>query len=230
MLPTPSRKYVIPQLLQIERRKRAAPIYRVDWEKFDRKIADKFTDWKQQFWPEEDIPYVKPLPDVYEELLGEMVYSIDRQHMDEIHYQVLAFWQTMSRVIDFGSHMDEICKEPAFAHMWSAFQILADCAFDIHQGRYLRGYKKIILPHVIAFKFWFRQTGRGYIWELSRLSELGEIGCRPPQHLQEHFLVLDELLVGLNAQLNLLFDSYKVQIIREDEIPVEEEGTATPTL
>lgn len=83
--------------------------------------------------------------------------------------QALAEW-CLTR--PFDTRTREACLEPAIAHAWVAFYVLGDYAYNPKTQYWLRGPLKIILPHAMAFKFWFNQVGKALAWKFAKIDHI----------------------------------------------------------
>ena len=118
------------------------PLYRLDWgsRKDSSKIVSEYCDYA------EGVHYLIA-PHYYQE--------IRRCAM-----QALVEW-TMQR--KFDTVIRELCSNPAIAYIDTAFRLLSDCAYDIDKRYWHRDNRRVLLPHILMYKFWIGQTGRGMV-------------------------------------------------------------------
>lgn len=90
-------------------------------------------------------------------------YAIDGNYMREINRNAREASLEWSMKRSFDTNIREQCLEPAIAHAWVAFMLLADCAYDANTQWYERGAKSNLLSHMLAWSFWQGQTGIGCV-------------------------------------------------------------------
>lgn len=128
-------------------------LYKVDWTNKDKACKKKFDDIRNS-----QIEVSEILPGRYELLLQELRFVIPAQYMREIRRTVRKALLEWTEEKVFDNRIKEICLAPAISAIRVAFELIADCTYDQTEKYFYRGYDKIIIPHLLAYKFWINQT------------------------------------------------------------------------
>ena len=153
-------------------KKSSCPVYKLDWSYKEQKCQEDHDKWLKQCHPNKKIPLHPDLPQKYEEWVKGMLFAIPNDYLKEIreHSQRgLAEWD---KERGFDTNVREYCLKSAIAHIDIAFYLIGDCAYDPEENYFYRGDDKFLLHHVMGYKFWSNQTGRGLIKHHSGLDEL----------------------------------------------------------
>lgn len=138
-------------------------LYKIDWANKDKACKKKFDDTRNAH----QIEMPELLPGRYETLAQELRFVIPAQYMKEIRRtsrKALMEW-TEEKVFD--NRIREICLAPAISAVRVAFELIADCTYDQKENYFYRGYDKIIIPYLLAYKFWLNQTTPALIRQYS---------------------------------------------------------------
>ena len=148
------------------------PLYRLDWTKKDQKCEDDHEKWLRQCSPTRDFPLHPCLPDYIDAWLKNQKFAIPHHYMDEIRRNSKRGLEEWGMERSFDTNIREFCLKPAIAHIYTAFYLIADCAYDNAENYFYRGDDKIIIPHALAYRFWAHQTGRGCVRDHAYFSKL----------------------------------------------------------
>lgn len=141
--------------------KKTTDLYRIDWTNKE-KTKKKTEDTRNH-----QIEMSEVLPGRYESFIQDLRFIIPSQYMKEIRrISRKAFMEwTEERVFD--NRIREICLEPAISAIRVALELIADCTYDQTENYFYRGYDKIIIPYLLAYKFWLNQTTPALIRQYS---------------------------------------------------------------
>jgi hypothetical protein len=138
-------------------------VYKLDWEKFDQVMYDQWAEWKKNAQSSK-LEWKYALEPEYERILHETRFALPKSYLDEIHRmctQAMVEWN-MER--SFDTNIREMCLEPAICFIKCAFKLLSDCIYDPEKNYYSRNYDQdLLVPHILMFRFWQHQTGRGLV-------------------------------------------------------------------
>lgn len=118
-------------------------------------------------------PYAVPLPEKYL-WMSEGAFAIRGNYGQAIaHYAQLALIEA-AKVSMFGldTMMRETSHKVSEQAVFTAFRLLADCDYDPKTQYWSRAPERLILPYLLAWRFWQKQTGRGLLWEKAKIPEL----------------------------------------------------------
>jgi hypothetical protein len=148
--------------------------YRLDWTKQEEVIKKEHEDWKAKYHPTKDLPFIGQLPEEWDTWIKSLVFAIDEGYLREIRYWsqfALNSWNR-SNFASADTVVREICLEPAIGMIRVAFFLIGDCTYDPENKWYSRTDKNFLVEHVMSYKFWAYQTGRGLLWKRARLNDL----------------------------------------------------------
>lgn len=158
------------------------PMLTLDWEGQERIIRSRFDEritpngpdgWRSAAYKPNLWEYTPTLPEPYDTVVKAAVFAVSRDFMGEIHSNTRRAWAVFNSQRNLGaSNLSELCWEPGIEHVWLAFYLLGDCAFDSETKWFVRGPKKTILQYAMAYKFWGHQTGDSMISKCARLNRL----------------------------------------------------------
>lgn len=144
------------EAVEIDKKGESIPCYTLDW------------------GPINEIAVGVPaLPERYL-ALSEGAWAIRGNYGQAIaHYAQLALTES-AKVSFFGmdTMMREVCYKTSQEAAFTAFRLLADCAYDPNTRYWNRSQERVILPYLLAWRFWQKQTGSGCISDLAKIPDL----------------------------------------------------------
>jgi len=143
------------------RKDKKVSLYRLDWKAFDERMKKKHEKWKKSCWPHnQEVKWVRPLPENYLYKLDNMLFAVSPSYMREIV-------RNAQRAVDehgigrsFDTSVREYCYRPAAAYVDVALYLLTDCAYDEETQYYLKGDRRW-LHKAMLYRLWIHQTGHG---------------------------------------------------------------------
>lgn len=147
-------------------------LYRLDWTKHDETVKKKFEDWVKNRYPNVTPEYT-PFPEEYDKWLDGLQFSISRSYMAEIKRmtQMALLELNVDRPFDLG--IRDRCLEPAVSFVFATFMLVADCIYDPKTQWFERSIRNSIARHIMAYKFWYRQTNDNNLYSYARVRDLG---------------------------------------------------------
>jgi hypothetical protein len=140
-------------------------LYRLDWEGLDIFKQQQHAEWNKKYWPNTIVSINFRLDPYYEDLLQSLRFAIPNHYLEEIHEQTQNAVTEWAKERRFDTVIREDCLKPAIEHAKVAFELVCDCVFDEKTNYYLRADNKYILAHLLLYRFWMGQTGRGCVQE-----------------------------------------------------------------
>jgi len=128
--------------------------------------------WLRDYHPEKDIPLYPSLPAEIDTWIKNIKFVIPNDYMSEIKRNAQRGLEEWNIQRGFDTNVREFCLKPAIWHIYTAFYLISDCAYDPKENYYYRGDDKPLIPHVLAYKFWAHQTGRGCVSEHANFDAL----------------------------------------------------------
>lgn len=153
---------------------RPIDLYKLDWLKQEEIIRNKHEDWKKEYHPDKNLPFVGQLPKEWDEWIKSLVFAIDRGYLREIRYwarEALTHWNR-SNYASADTMVREICLKPAISMIQVAFFLIGDCIYNEEKKWYARAGKGFLAEYALPYKFWAYQTGRGLLWDHAGLDRL----------------------------------------------------------
>lgn len=148
-------------------------IYTLDWSKTDEQKERLFNSWKTNNHPDKKVWYVSTLPEPYDTLIKNLQFTIDGKYLREINRMSHNAFYEWNMQRSFDTMIREMCLEPAISFAQVAFRLLGDCIYNSDTNYYERDSTlRLIVPHLMLYKFWAHQTGRGLLREHSMFSKL----------------------------------------------------------
>jgi len=190
-------------------------LYRLDWENLDLFKQQKHAEWNKTQWPNSIVSIDFKLDSYYEDLLQSLRFALPHHYLDEIHEHTQKTVSEWSKERRFDTVIREMCLQPAIEHARVAFGLVCDCVFDEKTNYYLRADNKYILVHLLLYRFWMGQTGRGCVqrhaefpWLKERLERLRNT----PETLHE-FTALEKFIKAIDDYETKLNQCYeKIQM------------------
>ncbi len=164
-----ARSLIFPTLLAVTTDQDGDILHQLSWEK--KELAHHET----KFSPHDD-QYLTALPQPYDDWIKSIQYSLTSEYIREIEHMSNAGKMEWGRTRRFDTMVREFCLEPAIAHIWTAFRLLADCAWDEPNRWWYRdkNLDHVIIPYALAYKFWRNQTGIGMTKSHARIPDLSQ--------------------------------------------------------
>jgi hypothetical protein len=157
-----------------EGKEKTTRLYRLDWEGLDLLRQQQHAEWNKKHWPDIIVSIDFKLNSYYEDLLQSLKFAIPHHYMDEIHENTQKTVIEWNKERHFDTNIREMCLRPAIEYAHVAFELLYDCTFDEKTNYYLRAENKYILVHLLLYRFWMGQTGRGCVQKHAGFPELKE--------------------------------------------------------
>jgi hypothetical protein len=131
-------------------------LYTLDWTRKERKCSQGLEELSFE----------------YETIIKSLKFAISDAYLREIRRASwsAAYELNVNRSLD--SSLKRTYMSPVVSYIEEAFRLLADSSFDEQTNFYYRGKNKIILPHLLLYKFWKKQTQNSMILNFTRTDEL----------------------------------------------------------
>lgn len=143
------------------------------------------------------------LPKQYDEVISNLVFSLDEKYLHEIHHSTRMAFIERSRHRGFDTAIRDICLAPVDTYIYVAFRLICDCVFD-EEKKYWREHDwvRTIAHHAMLLKFWHRQTGAGLLWEKAQMDRLLQHSDEKVQLFYKDMLLhSDEMIAPATAAL-----------------------------
>lgn len=143
------------------------------------------------------------LPFRYEEIIKNLRFAISDGYLDEIRRTSWSSISEFNTTRKLDSSIKQIYLKPTVAYISSAFTLLSDSIFDTDTNFYYRGKNKVILTHLLLYKFWKnqRQIPASMILDFAYIPELLTISMNE-KITEEQSQVLNEFLSFVNEDMN----------------------------
>lgn len=138
-------------------------VYTIDWNKLDKYKYERFVEDAKRHSMPDRYQFPGTLPEPYDSWVKGLEFSIPVRYLEEIRYNARMAQMIYCSPHPFDTMIREICCEPAIAHVFVAFRLIADCVYDRKKNYFYRGDDKILVPQALLYKFWSHQTGDGLI-------------------------------------------------------------------
>jgi len=168
----PHLKYIGHTVFNNDISKTERSLYYLDWTIKDQKCEEKHNKWLRDHWKDKNIPLSPSLPEKYEVWVKNLQFAIPPDYMEEIIRNSREGLQEWNIQRCFDTNVREFCLKPAIAHIYSAFYLMSDCIYDPKTNYYIRGTDKIMAQHLLTYRFWMHQTGRGCVWDHAFMDDL----------------------------------------------------------
>lgn len=139
-------------------------IFSINWKPFDNRLLVDHHIWVDRCHRGKPIKFTEALPKKWETWLNGFLFAIPENYRDEIHRCSRLGMLEWCRALPFDTTIREMCMETAETYIKTAFNLIADCAYDPKKNYFYRGADKTVLNNVMLYRFWTHQTGRGLIW------------------------------------------------------------------
>jgi len=191
------------------------PMYRLDWDKQEEDIRNRFHDHTaRRRNPRWD--YTPTLPEPYDTIVKAAVFAVNRDFLTEIRQNTQRAWAEFHTHRHLGaSNLSELGWGPGIEHIWYAFYLLGDCAYDSETEWFVRGPKKTILQFAMPFKFWGHQTGDGMIWDHAKLDRLRKWN-KAWNNSDEEEAEINDFLTAMEDHCQLYLDNRHDEVVGED--------------
>jgi hypothetical protein len=200
-------------------------IFSLDWFKKESITRQKHEKWLQKTHLDKNISFIEDLPQKWDDYVRTRVYAIPAHYLDKIReesWKGLTEWNN-SHINSFDTMIKEICLIPALAHIKVVFKLLADCVFDGSISNWENGNRyysrsledNYLLSHLLIYKFWSHQTGRGLLYfnadieKIEQQKERLKKGIDGQNNSVEVIKVLDDFLTDLEKHEQKKDRAYK---------------------
>ena len=112
------------------------------------------------------------LPLEYREWSDNLLFVISDDYYNEIQRCMRRFNEEWAMRRRFDTSVRETCLNPAIEFAFTAFYLLCDCLYDEEKNYFLRDSRKIIAHNILAYRFWWTQTGEGCVRYHAKLDEM----------------------------------------------------------
>ena len=114
------------------------------------------------------------LPFRFEEKIKNLRFAISDGYLKEIRRTSWASVEELNMMRTVDSSMRGLYLKPTVAFVSVAFRLLSDSLFDTETNFYYRKSDKIVLPHLLLYKFWKnqRQVPASMIMDYTEIPEL----------------------------------------------------------
>lgn len=142
------------------------------------------------------------LPFRYEEKIKNLRFAISDGYLREIRRTSWASVEELNMMRAVDSTMRYLYLKPTVAYVSVAFRLLSDSIFDIDTSFYYRQSDKIILPHLLLYKFWInqRQVPASMIMDYTEIPELMTLASNE-ELSEEQELYINEFLAFFNEDI-----------------------------
>lgn len=142
------------------------------------------------------------LPFRYEERIKGLRFAISDGYLKEIRRTSWASVEELNMMRTVDSSMRYLYLKPAVAFVSVAFRLLADSLFDIETNFYYRKSDKIVLPHLLLYKFWKnqRQVPSSLIMDYTEIPELMTLASNEDLS-DEQEIEINEFLAFFNEDI-----------------------------
>jgi hypothetical protein len=98
------------------------------------------------------------IPEEHSKWVNELQYSIPQDLLEEIRHCSLRAEEEWGRRKPETRWEPIPTRGPAASYVFSAFTLVADCLYNPETDNYSRDDKKILVPNILAYRFWSFQT------------------------------------------------------------------------
>lgn len=114
------------------------------------------------------------LPFRYEDKIKNLRFAISDGYLKEIRRTSWASVEELNIMRTVDSSLRFLYLKPAVAYVSVAFRLLSDSVFDSETNFYYRKHDKIVIPHLLLYKFWKnqRQVPSSMIMDYTEIPEL----------------------------------------------------------
>jgi hypothetical protein len=140
----------------------------------------------------------------YEEIIKNSRFAISDSYLDEIRRVSWCSISEFNTIRNLESSIKQIYLKPTVAYISSAFALLNDSIFDADTNFYYRGKNKIILTHLLLYKFWKnqRQIPASMILDFANIPELLTISMNETM-TEPQVRAINEFLSFINEDINI---------------------------
>lgn len=144
------------------------------------------------------------LPFRYEEIIKNLRFAISDSYLDEIRRASWASISEFNTIRKLDNSIKQIYLKPTVAYISTAFTLLSDSVFDVETNFYYRGKNKIILTHLLLYKFWKnqRQIPASMILDFAHIPELLTISMNETM-TEQQAQSLNEFLSFVNEDMSI---------------------------
>ena len=143
------------------------------------------------------------LPFRYEEIIKNLRFAISDSYLDEIRRVAWCSISEFNTIRKLDASIKQIYLKPTVAYISSAFTLLSDSMFDTETNFYYRGKNKVIVTHLLLYKFWKnqRQIPTSMILDFAHIPELLTISMNETM-TEDQAQSLNEFLSFVNEDMS----------------------------
>lgn len=133
-------------------------LYRLDWTHKERKCNNGKSE----------------LPFRYEDKIKNLRFAITDGYLQEIRRTSWASVEELNMMRSVDNSLRHIYLKTTVSYVSVAFRLISDSIFDIETNFYYRQPDKIVIPHLLLYKFWKnqRQVPNSMIMDYTEIPEL----------------------------------------------------------
>jgi hypothetical protein len=148
-------------------------IYKLDWSQIDLIKEKDHKNWNKKYHSYTDIKFIGTIPEDLRALTEDMEYAIDEKYAGSIHFFYLKAQEIYCNTYPHDTVVREWCLNPADSCIIALFKLINDCTYD-EKEQYFKKFsdEKMFIPHLMAFRFWIYQAGRGLLFDKSGFNEI----------------------------------------------------------
>jgi len=163
-------------------------LYYLDWTHKEKKCNDGETE----------------LPFRYEDKIKNLRFAISDGYLKEIRRTSWSSVEELNMMRAVDSSMRHLYLKPAVGFVSVAFRLLSDSLFDTETGFYYRKSDKIVIPHILLYKFWKnqRQVPSSMIMDYTEIPELMTIASNE-ELSDEQERDINEFLAFFNEDIKI---------------------------
>lgn len=189
----------IPRLIFLDATKSAAAVFKLDWDKVDEHKRRRSNE-------------IETLPAEYDNFVKQAVYSISTSYQVEIEHCTLLYYTERHRIRHFDTMIRDMCADIGRAAINCAFKLLVDCAYDNGNHCWFRGnqhYDRLMLRHLLLYKFWRENVGRGLVWHHAEFDRLEEVANFREQRAKKTLETAKDNMTKVGAiRSTVILDAY----------------------
>lgn len=154
-------------------------LYKLDWRGHDERLRKAHDRLQLKLHGQDEgrriVPYFENCPQEYTEKLQNLRFALDANYLSEIKRMVFRAQEEWTLYRPFDTSVRDHCLRPATEFIHCAFYLLSDCMYNEEKKYWVRkrGFYAIVL-NAMLYKFWYNQTGGGWIEYKADIPKLRE--------------------------------------------------------